>query len=208
MAYKSVIEMDNGTIPFAESFSVPGIINLAPAKALYVLFLIRIEIPFERILQKPLPILMVANVATNAGTFKKEIKNPFTIPTKTPTRMHAIKATCQGSIFSVIRNAATIPVRPTVDPTEISICPIRMANSIPHEIIVLTALFCNMVMIFDGVRKFLVKKEKNVVNIINPIMTPEFLLKYVFIGFDICSPFAIFDLEFAIFPSNSNVSDL
>ena len=69
------------------------------------------------------------------------------------------------------------PLKPTVEPTEISISPIRIASSMPQQIIAFTALERSRFRIFDGVRNFGSEIATIATRIIRPTMIPMFLLK-------------------------------
>ena len=69
------------------------------------------------------------------------------------------------------------PVSPTVEPTEISISPIRIASSMPQQLIALTELDFNRFKRFDDVMNFGVEIETMIISRIRPMIVPILRLK-------------------------------
>lgn len=82
-----------------------------------------------------------------------------------------------------------MPDRPTVDPTEISISPIRIAISIPQLIIAFTELDFSRFNIFEVVKNLGVDMVTTIIKRIKPIIVPIFRLKKYMPGilfFSVC----------------------
>src|SRR5699024_5607394 len=109
---------------------------------------------------------------------------PLTIPTSAPTPRQITTVSPTGSPAFVIIYAPIIPESPTVEPTEISISPKRIAISIPQLIIAFTALDLNRFKRFEAVRNLGVETEMITTKRIRPIIVPIFLLKKAMPGID------------------------
>ena len=79
-------------------------------------------------------------VATKAGTLNWAISTPLTRPMAAPSAQASTATTQTGgysatprafSVTPCIRKPATTPDRPSVDPTDRSMPPLRMTSSIP-----------------------------------------------------------------------------
>ncbi len=126
---------------------------------------------------RPRPIHWVARVATKAGTCRYATAKPLTVPTRAPTARQLITVSQTGAFKFVIIYAPMTPVSPTVEPTEISISPIRIASSMPQQIIALTELDFNRFKRFDDVMNFGVEIETMIISRIRPMIVPILRLK-------------------------------
>jgi len=95
----------------------------------------------------------------NDGIRKKAKAEPFTKPQESPTKI-ALKnpnhPPCEVAILAPI-----IPERATTDPTERSMLPATITNVIPNPMVIVTALCCNIRMMFFKVGNFVGAKMVN-----------------------------------------------